>query len=254
MSDRETVRRLVVMVGLALAGCFVAAELVAQPPAATRSKTAAPAPAPSASADDAARAKIFASARWKTVETEYAKWLSSQAIYTPAQVQRMGEKMSREMGTMPPQELEGFLDDWDAKLKVLLGKDFQDAQDWLGLYMTNMADGYRRGFLQKMGLTDISNLSAAQLEDKIDEIRAEQVSIKQGQAAFDRSRQETLNLSKQEIAASQKAQSQNTALRNTDTATPLYQSPYRPPPKDTGPPRIQFYMGSDGQIGYALPL
>src|SRR5205085_1270663 len=112
--------------------------------------------------------------------------------------------------------------------KVLLSKDFQDAQDWLGVYMTNMADGYRRSFLRKMGLSDISNLSAAQLEDKIDQIRAEQVSIKQNQAAFERSRQHMLNLSTAAIVNSRRVQSQDNALRNTDTATPLYQSPYRP--------------------------
>ena len=250
MYHRTIARRLWAIAGVGLAG-LVAAQWTAQ---AARPKTTTPPAAPAVSADDALRAKIFASDRWKKVDSEYLKWLSSQAIYTPAQVNKMGETMAREMQTMPPEELAGFLDDWDAKLQVLLGKDFQDAQDWLGLYMTNMADGYRRSYLRKLGLTDISNLSAAQLEDKIDAIRAEQVSIKQGQAAFERSRQEMLNVSKREIAASQKDQAADLALRNSNTATPVYQSPYRPPNKDIRAPRMQFYVDGDGQIGYTLPL
>src|SRR5689334_11042701 len=131
-----SIRHNLIGVSAALVIALSALAIAGQPPAGSKAKIppaagsppAAPprAATPALSPEDAAREKIFASDRWKKVEAEYSKWLSSQAIYTPDQVNRMGEKMIREMKTMPPEELEGFLDEWDAKLKVLLGKDFQD--------------------------------------------------------------------------------------------------------------------------------
>ena len=86
---------------------------------------------------------------------------------------------------MPTSELQGFLDDWQAKLKVLLGKNFQEAQNWLGQYMVNMADGYQRNYLKRLGLNDIPNMSAAQLDAAITRIRADRLAVMQSQADFD---------------------------------------------------------------------
>ncbi len=40
----------------------------------------------------------------------------------------------------------------DAKLKVLLGKDASQAREWLGQYLSVIADGYRPKFLAKLEL------------------------------------------------------------------------------------------------------
>ncbi|HZZ74023.1 MAG TPA: hypothetical protein VFE24_17350 [Pirellulales bacterium] len=207
------------------------------------------------STEESKRAKILASERWKKVDAQYSQWLKRQAIYTPQQVNAMGAKLAAEIQEMPTEDLEGFLDDWDAKLKVLLGQNFSDAQDWLGYYMNNMADGYRRSYLRKLGLTDISKLSASELEDKIIDIRAAQANAKQNDEAANRSRQAMLQTSRDAIATSVDNQRDNTALRNTDVHRPVYQSPYRPPVYSTPPPpKMQFYVDGYGQIGYALPL
>ena len=77
--------------------------------------------------------------------------------------QRIRSTMVEELGLDPAAELQQFLDQWDAKLKVLLGRDADEARAWLGQYMSAMADGYRQQFLKKMGLTDVSHATAAQI-------------------------------------------------------------------------------------------
>jgi hypothetical protein len=206
-----------------------------------KSVTAAP-------SDAAARAKIMESDTWKQVGTEYQKWLSKQPIYTASQIKRINEQLNDQVKTIPTSELQGFLDDWLAKLKVLNGKNFQEAQDWLGAYMTNMAQGYRRNYLHSMGLTDIPSMSAAQLEAAITNIRADRMSIMQKQAAFESNQQGMVQTVQQEAAASQQAQQQyksNSGAAGFNT----FQCPYRPPKYDPAPnPQIHWMMGSDGQL------
>jgi hypothetical protein len=200
----------------------VVGQLVAQQPT-----PAAGHAAPANSSDAATRASIMASDQWKQVGTAYQKWLSTQPIYTPNQIKRINEKLDAQIRNMPTSELQGFLDDWQAKLKVLNGKNFQEAQDWLGAYMTNMADGYRRNYLHDMGLTDIPNMSAKQLEAAITEIRANQSSIAQDQAVFNQVRQQTVQTVQQNMAATQQAD-QNASMQDGGGDYGTFQSPYSP--------------------------
>jgi hypothetical protein len=196
----------------------------------------------------AARAKIMESETGKQVRTEYQRWLSKQPIYTASQIKRINDQLNDQLKTIPTSELQGYLDDWLAKLKILNGKNFQEAQDWLGAYMTNMAQGYRRNYLHSMGLTDIPSMSAAQLEAAITNIRAERLSIMQKQAAFEANQQQMVQTVQQETAASQRAQKQyntNSGAAGFNT----FQSPNRPPKYDPPPnPQIHWMMGSDGQL------
>ena len=104
---------------------------------------------------------------------------------------------------MPTSELQGFLDDWQARLKVLNGKDFQDAQQWLGEFLSVLADGYRRQTLKNLGLADVTNMSAAQLEDAITRIEADRLRRQQSQVAFDQQRQQTVQTVQARNAATQ---------------------------------------------------
>ncbi|HEY2883172.1 MAG TPA: nuclear transport factor 2 family protein, partial [Pirellulales bacterium] len=140
--------------------------------------TVTPLPIPGESAADAAkRAEILNSDRWKKVQKEFQEWLSMQVVYTPQQVEKMRAKLNAEINKMSAAELQQFLDQWDAKLKVLLGKDAGEVREWLGEYMSVIADGYRPTFLKKLGITDVSTLSAAQIEEGLDRIRADRLNF-----------------------------------------------------------------------------
>jgi hypothetical protein len=211
---------------IATVGLFIAAQLAAQQPGPTGRAAASTSQAP-ANSSDPARAKIMASDEWKQISVGYQKWLSTQPIYTSKQIDRINGKLDAQIRSMPTSELQGFLDDWQAKLKVLNGKNFQEAQDWLGAYTTNMADGYRRNYLQSMGLTDIPNMSAKQLESAITEIRANQSTIVQDQASFNQVRQQTVQTVQQNMAATQQAD-QNASMQDGGGEYSTFQSPYSP--------------------------
>ena len=199
--------------------CFVAVILVlaldlgqsfAQQPGPTKSGPAATKASSSAggASESAAKEKIFASPQWKQVYDEFQKWLASQAIYTPADVERIKKNLLAQMQSMSAGDLQGFLDDWQAKLKVLNGKDFQDAQQWLGEYLSVLNDGFRRQTLRDLGLSDVANMTAGQLEEAIIRIRANRLSTQQRQAAFDQRRQQMVGMVQQSNAATQQAQQQ----------------------------------------------
>src|SRR5215467_7986285 len=78
--------------------------------------------------DEAAKAKIMASPAWRQANEAFQKWLESQTIYTPGDIARIKAKQLAQIRAIPASELQGFLDDWQARLKVLNGQDFQEAQ------------------------------------------------------------------------------------------------------------------------------
>jgi hypothetical protein len=201
--------------------------------------------------DEAAKAKIMASPAWRQANEEFQKWLESQAIYTPEDVARIKAKQLAQIRAMPASELQGFLDDWQARLKVLNGQDFQEAQQWLGEFMSVMVDGFRRQTLKDLGLTDVANMSAAQLEDAIIRIRAERLSRQANRAAFELQRQQMSQQIQQMNAVRQLAQPQRNA---TAARFATHQSPYRPPRFDPPPPRRQqFFVDGNGRVGFLLP-
>jgi hypothetical protein len=228
---------------MAAAGGLAASNLVAQEADAAKSKPDASATKSvmAAPSETAARAKIMASDEWKQAGAEYQKWLSTQPIYTAGQIKRINENLDAQIQTMPSGELQAFLDDWQAKLKVLNGKNFQEAQNWLGAYMTNMADGYRRKYLESLGLTDIANLSAAQLETSITNIRADRRSISSNQEAFDQFRQQQLQSLQNKQTTLQQARQQSASQLNSNYNS-VFQGPYSPPFNNNFIPTFGAYL------------
>ncbi len=174
-------------------------EAEAQAPLATQKGAAVP-PTSSVqtnSSEEAKKNQILSSDRWKKVEQEFSNWLAVQVVYTPQQVEQLKAKLKAEIQRMSAAELEQFLDQWNAKLKVLLGQDAAETREWLGQYLSVIADGARQRFLDKLGITDVSKLSAAQIEAELNNIRAQQLTFQQQRAAFDVGRQQSLQRAQQ---------------------------------------------------------
>jgi hypothetical protein len=237
---------------VAIAGLLTCKSSSAQQPAPTKSAAETKqTPVAAEPSDAAAKEKILAGPAWKQVYDEFQKWLASQAIYTPADVERIKANLKAQVQSLPASELQGFVDDWQAKLKVFNGKDFQDAQQWLGEYLSVLADGFRRRTLKNLGLENVANMTASQLEDAIVRIRANRLATLQQQAAFNQSRQQMVRMVQQSNAATQQAQQQtNSGAAQFGTN----QSPYRPPKfNPPPPPRRQFFVDSYGRIVIGLP-
>jgi hypothetical protein len=200
-----------------------------------------PADATATTSDAAKKAQILASDRWKRVEQEFAKWLSMQVVYTPQQVEQLRAKLMAEVQRMSAAELEQFLDQWDAKLKVLLGTDAAEAREWLGQYLSVVADGYRQTFLQRLGITDVSKLTAAQIEDQIENIRAERLAFQQQRAAFNVGRQNAVTMAQQFRSQEQTALQQAGAGQAASFGT--FQTQFAPRQYDWRPraPLVPFF-------------
>src|SRR5438552_7381871 len=79
-------------------------------PSAPKAVSLAPAANQSATAEE--KKKILASPAWQQVIAEYEKLLASQAIYTPADIQRIGANLNAQVQAMSVADLQEYLDDW----------------------------------------------------------------------------------------------------------------------------------------------
>lgn len=197
-----------------------------QPRVPAKADSALPETVDRTTSEAAQKALILSSDRWQRIESEFRQWLAVQVVYTPLQLERMESKLHTEIQNMSAAELQQFLDQWDAKLKVLLGKDASEAREWLGQYLSVIADGYRPTFLKKLGITDVTNLSAAQIEDELDNLRADRMDFLQQRAVFETSRKLSQQQAQQWQAASNPSLQQ--AGQGTAAEYGTFQSPYSP--------------------------
>jgi hypothetical protein len=104
-----------------------------------------------------------------------------------------------------------------------------------------------------LGLTDVANMSAAQLDDAIVRIRAEQLSTQQSQAAYNQSQQQMASVIQQNNAASQQATQQAGSPGAASFGTT--QAPGRAPKFNPAPnPQLPMYVDGYGRIGFGLPF
>ena len=200
--------------------------------------------------ESAQKEAILASKAWENMQAEFHDWLSLQVVLTPQQSAELKAKLNAEVDTMSAAELQTFLDQWDAKLKVLLGKDAAEAREWLAQNLVVMADGYRKQFLDELGLTNISDMSAAQIEQKILQIRAKRISLQKQRSEFDASRQQELQFATKVHAQWQREADQ--AAKDFGKAAKLgtYQSHYSPRTYNVPARYYPAYGGPFGGYGY----
>ncbi len=184
-------------------------------------------------AESKKKAQILASDRWKKVVQEFDQWLAVQVVYTPEQAAQIKAKLAAQVQTMSSLELEEFLNQWDAKLKVLLGRDAAEAREWLAQNLQVMADGYRKQFLKQLGITDVTKMTAAQIEEAMERMRADRLALVQQREVFDASRQQQVRIAQQMEAASNTARQE--AANNQAAQYPTYQSQYSPRRYDYAP-------------------
>jgi hypothetical protein len=254
MIQSHPIRRIVVVsVSLGLAAATVT---FAQQPAPKKQAAAVDqAPASDKPSEATAKEILLASPIWKEMYSEFQKWLASQAIYTPADVKRINANLAAQLRSMPVSELEGFLNDWQAKLDVLDGRDFQEAQQWLGQYLSVFADGFRRQTLENLGLSDITKMSAREFENAVLNARADRLAAQQRRQEFNQFNQNTqtqmIQNARQNNAANRDARQQ---ARAGGARFGTNQSPYRPQLFDPpAPPRRQLILDGAGRILFVLP-
>ena len=180
--------------------------------------------AESSQSDVARKIEILHSERWQRAIFEFGRWLSTQTIYTPEEVNRIKLDFNDRVTRMTSFELAYLLDDLDAKLAILTTPEAQDAKAWMGEYLAAMSDRTRARELQKV--PDRAEMTAAQLHQEIERINRQRSQLQQRQLAFDQQRQNMLD------AAA--ANRQQTADAATAAAIARSQSGAYSPYRDNG--------------------
>lgn len=160
--------------------------------------------------DIARKAEIMNSTRWRRAIFELGEWLSSQQIYTPAQVNQIKADFNRRVAGMSSFELQYLLDDLDAKLEIIETPEARDVRAWVGQYLSVMSDQRRAEALRDV--PNVVTMSAGQLQQEIQSLEQRRAAIRQRQTDFDKGRDTMVQLAgaaRQETAkASQAAMAQ----------------------------------------------
>jgi hypothetical protein len=180
-------------------------------PAKTAATATATPPAGEADKSDIARkAEIMNSTRWRRAIFELGEWLSSQQIYTPAQVNQIKVDFNRRVAGMSSFELQYLLDDLDSKLEIIDTPEAREVRAWVGQYLSVMSDQKRAEVLRDV--PNVVAMSAGQLQQEIVTLEQRRDAIRQRQAGFERSRDTMVQLAgdarKETAAASRAAMAQ----------------------------------------------
>jgi hypothetical protein len=195
--------------------------------------------------DMARKADIMHSAQWQRAVAEMGEWLSTQNVYSRAEVRRIKMQFNDRVDGMTSYELEYLLESMTAKLKLLETPEARDAKAWLGEYLAAMSDARRA-----QELRDVPNLlqmNAAQLWQEIERIDAKRSAMRQRQQGVE-ARQ---NAMAERAAAGRRATSAASREAAARARTAPSHSPYRsgggsPPFSDIAPRRATISVGPFG--------
>ncbi|MGI9178541.1 MAG: hypothetical protein ACR2IT_11885 [Pirellulales bacterium] len=195
--------------------------------------------------DLARKADIMHGARWQRVIGEFGQWLSSQILYTPAEVRRIKMQFNDRVAGMSSYELDYLVDSLDAKLKLLDTPEARDAKAWLGEYLSAMSDSRRAQALRSV--PNILDMNSAQLWQEIQRIDAKREGLRQRQQGVE-ARQRTL--ADRAVAGRQATGAASRDAAAARRAAPAH-SPYRggggsPPFSDVPPRRATINVGPFG--------
>src|SRR5262249_12546470 len=98
------------------------------------------------------------------------------------QLEQTRAQLAAEIDKMSAPQLQQFLSELEAKLKMLLSKDAIEARAWLAQYLQVMADGYREQFVGKV--PNFLDMTSAQMEEEYLQLKSKILAQQQSQAAF----------------------------------------------------------------------
>jgi hypothetical protein len=131
--------------------------------------------------DFARKADIMHGPRWQRTIAEFGGWLTTQTLYSPADVQRIKRQFNTRVATMSSYELEYLLDSISAKLQLLDTPEARDVKAWLGEYLSAMSDARRAEALR--GVPDLLDMNATQLWQEIQRVDRLRATLRERQQA-----------------------------------------------------------------------
>jgi hypothetical protein len=129
--------------------------------------------------DLARKADIMHGAQWQRAIAELGNWLTTQTVYTPAEVRRIKVRFNEQAAAMSSYEIEYLLDSVEQKMRLLDTPEARDAKAWLGEYLSAMSDARRARELRNV--PNLLDMTAAQLWEEIQRIDRKRGALQQRQ-------------------------------------------------------------------------
>ena len=129
--------------------------------------------------DLARKADIMHGAQWQRAIAELGNWLTTQTVYTAAEVRRIKVRFNEQVAAMSSYEIEYLLDSVEQKMRLLDTPEARDAKAWLGEYLSAMSDARRAQALRTV--PNLLDMNAAQLWEEIQRIDRKRAALQQRQ-------------------------------------------------------------------------
>lgn len=175
------------------------------------------------------KAEILAGPRWRRAMFELDQWLAVQPVYAPAEVRRIKAALSDRVARMSSYELDYLLDTLDFKLRVLESPEAIEAREWLGRYLSVMADDTRAAALGD--LPDVVEMTAGELLEGLRAVEAKRAAVERESRQMVRGRREFGAFVLGRRAADEQARSRMAGIHRGAVSF----SPYRGQPVDDPP-------------------
>jgi hypothetical protein len=177
--------------------------------------------------EEAARRKVFESKHWQEVNNEMKEWLSVQTAYNKEQIAQLETQLQQQADGMSADQLESFLLDMEAKLKVLMSSEMTQTRSWLKQYYTPQA---QKKMAKRFGILDPVHMTASQLTEALQRFEDERGSRNQAQASFNQTRQQQIAIDRANQRANAQASERalDRASRSASRSSYPYASPYAP--------------------------
>ncbi len=170
------------------------------------------------------RAVILASDRWRRAMFELDEWLAVQPVYTPEQVRQIRAGLANRVAAMSSYDLDYLLDTLDFKLRILASPEATEAREWLGRYLSVMADAKRAALLRE--LPNVVEMTSGELIAGIKAVEAKRAAVEKQARQVASGRREIAAFVHESRAADDAAKARTARVRRGEAAF----SPYRSQP------------------------
>jgi hypothetical protein len=179
------------------------------------------------SADSAQRDEILQGEEWRETMRAWEAWLAVQRLYDEDQVEELKRQMAAKIERMSAPELEEFLDDFEAKLQILMSAEARDARRWLTETLSVASKKYAKKV--RAELPDVANLSAAELKVELDAFESRRVQVRRSEAASQQARQDRTRAVQADLRRQQRdsEKARDRAAQNQSSGTANYFVPNR---------------------------
>ena len=206
--------------------------------------------APPQSADEAKKAEILNSARWRRAMFEMNEWAAAQSVYSKQQVERIKSDLARQVEIASARDLELILNDIDAKFKILETPQAEDTRAWLAHYLSILSDKRRDEIVKR--LPNFATMTAEQLREELAKVEDKRASMARQRQDQEQYQPPTANPWDPGAQAALSAYYRDHSADVGGYASPYRSAPAQRPFSDVNPDQQDFHMYVGAYGGFGL--